>query len=72
MIGWHSASWSRGKEPLSGGVGLEKVVRPPGPPNVLMIQAVVALCRMILPLDESVADDNEWLDQRDEETRERG
>lgn len=34
MMGWHSASWSRGKEPRSGGEGLENFWAPPGLPKV--------------------------------------
>jgi len=29
----HSLSWSSGKEPRSGGMGLAKLVPPPGEPN---------------------------------------
>lgn len=33
----HSASWSSGKDPRSGGVGLYVTWRPPGPPNPDML-----------------------------------
>jgi hypothetical protein len=33
MICLHSASWSRGNEPRSGGLGLMLMARPPGEPK---------------------------------------
>lgn len=41
MRGWHSASWSRGKEPRSGGMGLEVRRGPPGEPGVDIVGGVV-------------------------------
>ena len=34
MSGWHSASWSRGKEPLAGGLGRPILTPVPGAPKV--------------------------------------
>lgn len=34
MIGWHSASWSRGKEPRAGGLGRPILTPVPGAPKV--------------------------------------
>ena len=38
MIGLHSPSWSRGKLPRSGGIGLAVFCIPPGPPKLITLQ----------------------------------
>ena len=35
MMGLHSPSWSRGKLPLWGGIGLAVFCPPPGPPKLI-------------------------------------
>jgi len=38
MSGWHSASWSRGKEPFAGGLGRPILTPVPGAPKVDMLK----------------------------------
>ena len=37
MMGLHSPSWSRGKLPRSGGIGLADFCPPPGPPKLIAL-----------------------------------
>lgn len=56
-MGWHSASWSSGKLPRSGGMGLLNFDPPPGPPRVVMM-AVVLLSEVFSTLGDEVHDDD--------------
>ena len=38
MRGWHSASWSRGKEPFAGGLGRPILTPVPGAPKVDILE----------------------------------
>lgn len=46
MMGLHSPSWSSGKLPLWGGIGLAVFCPPPGPPKLITLSQVLSALRM--------------------------